>query len=194
MNDMILMKGASSISERTVERFLRYEEKIKTHAKFFSLRQLKIAAVACVCIMLSCMAAFTTAMAIGGYVRIDLSEIFDHKKIDHITITGGTLGSVYHSIKKEDDIKRFCEMFNLEYSLYLKPGTMIYDEESGKSENPNTNINYQGCLVSVYYKDSSDVVLLHINPDNTFILEKNGKLYICDKTNLFYYDKILYFS
>ena len=33
MNDRLLMKGASSISERTVERFLRYEEKIKTHAR-----------------------------------------------------------------------------------------------------------------------------------------------------------------
>lgn len=194
MNDRLLMEGTSSISERTVERFLRYEEKLKTSTKFFSLRHLKIAAVACVCIMLSCMAAFTTAMAIGGYVRVDFSEMFDYKKIDHITITGGTLGSVYHSIKNEDDIKRFCEMFDLENDLYLKSGTMIYDEESGKSENPDTNINYQGCLVSVYYKDSSDVILFHINPDNTFILEKNGKLYICDKTNLFYYEKILYFS
>lgn len=52
MNDSLLMEEASSISENTIERFLRYEEKIKTSTKFFSLRHLKIAAVACIGIFL----------------------------------------------------------------------------------------------------------------------------------------------
>jgi len=51
MNERALIEGASSISENTIERFLRYEEKIKTSTKFFSLHRLKIAAVAaCICI------------------------------------------------------------------------------------------------------------------------------------------------
>ena len=194
MNDCALERYADGIDETVIEKYLRFEEKIKTHAKFFSFRNLKIAAVACVCLLISCIATFTTAIAIGGYVRIDLSEIFDYKAIDHITITGGTLGSVYHSIKNEDDIKRFCEMFDLEQDLYLKSGTMVYDEENGKPEDINTNVNYNHCLVTVYYKDSSDVVFLDLNSDNTFILEKDGKLYICDKTDLLDYKKILYFS
>ena len=49
MNERALIEGASSISENTIERFMRYEEKIQTQAKSFSFRRLKIAAVtACV--------------------------------------------------------------------------------------------------------------------------------------------------
>lgn len=71
MNDMILMKGASSISENTVERFLRYEEKIKTSTKFFSLRHLKIAAVACVCAIIASVATIGIINNITDYVGFD---------------------------------------------------------------------------------------------------------------------------
>ena len=71
MNDIILMEGASSISENTVERFLRYEEKIKARANFFSLRHLKIAAVACVCAIIASFSAVTILNNFIGYVRFD---------------------------------------------------------------------------------------------------------------------------
>lgn len=71
MNDRLLMKGASSISERTVERFLRYEEKLKTSTKFFSLRHLKIAAVACVCAIIASVATIGIINNITDYVEFD---------------------------------------------------------------------------------------------------------------------------
>lgn len=52
MNDCALERYADGIDEAVIEKYLRYEEKIKTHAKFFSFRNLKIAAVACIGIFL----------------------------------------------------------------------------------------------------------------------------------------------
>ena len=53
MNDQVLRKSADLVDEEILEKYLCYEEKIKSSAKFYALRYLKIAATtACICIFI----------------------------------------------------------------------------------------------------------------------------------------------
>lgn len=193
MNDKILTEGASSISEKTVERFLQYEEKIRSSPKFFNMRHLKIAAVACVCLIISCMTFVAAAIGLGGYVKIDFSEIFDYKKIESITITGGAFDSTHIALRKEEDINRFCKMFDFWFDVYMTPEpTIIVNQEEPKDKENLVPSN--SCGVVIKQKDSSDVIILTVNPDNTFVLLIDGSTYICNNTYLLDYKKIKSFK
>lgn len=71
MNDCALERYADGIDETVIEKYLRYEEKIKTHAKFFSFRNLKIVAVACVCAIIASVTTIGIINNIPDYVGFD---------------------------------------------------------------------------------------------------------------------------
>ena len=52
MNDNVLNRCADCVDEKIVEKYLQYEEKIKSVAKFSALRYLKIAVAMCTCVII----------------------------------------------------------------------------------------------------------------------------------------------
>lgn len=126
-----------------------------------------------------------------SYILIDFSEILDHNKIKSITVIGGTLSSIHYSIEDKNDIKRFCEMFDFWFDPYMIPGSMICEEEPQDKE--NIEFFNETCLISILYQDSSEVLLISINTDNTFNMQKDGMIYKCNNPYFLDYEKILYF-
>ena len=191
MNDQVLSKYADFVDEAIVEKYLCYEEKTKASAKYFALRYIKIVAVACVCVMVINMAFVAVASDGGRLVRVNFSELFDYREIEYITITGGPLDSVHTSLREKDDIKRFCKMFSFCLNVYMTPEPIVSDQEPEDKEHLEL---FKGCAFFVKYKDSSEEVTIFINPDNTFIVYKNGVTYRCDKTYILDCNKIKYFK
>lgn len=192
MNDQVLSKYADFVDEAIVEKYLCYEEKIKASAKYFALRYLKIVAVACVCVMVINMAFVAVASDGGRLVRVNFSDLFDYREIEYITITGGPLDSVHTSLREKDDIKRFCKMFSFWLNVYMTPEPIVSDQEPEDKE--NLVIPRGVCSVCVKHKDSEEVFVLFIDTDNSFVLYKDGKTYICDKTYILDCGKIRNFK
>lgn len=200
MNDRTLMEGASSISEKTVERYLCYEEKIKTTANLFYIRktlpqllirrQYKFASAICSCLLFVCVILFALSSS-GCFMLIDLSDIFSYEKIESITITGGALDSVHTTLKSEEDIRRFCEMFDKKQDRFWAVNSKISSELPTNKDQLEI---FKGCCVLIKYSNSSENLMLIVNPDNSFAFHQGEKSYICNNLNALDCNKIKYFK
>ncbi len=189
MNDSELVEYADLVDEHIIEKYLCYENKLHTQNKFFRSWMMKSATAVCACMIIAFMVL--GVMANNGYiVRVDFSEMLNYQKIEYITISGGPLDSSFITLNEKSDIERFCEMFVGERDLYLVEQRKITDEEP---ENKDSLEIFTGCLVVISYETSEDDIMIVVNTDNTFILQKGDKTYICKKTDVLNYNKIKYF-
>lgn len=196
MNDIILMECASSISERTVERFLRYEEKIKTSTKFFSLRHLKIAAVACIGIfLLSGIAALILPLFDSAPNNNDsyftLKAYAENGELQELNLNQGYFNSGYEP-SETNQFGVDQPLFNFFIALTDSTGTrmsvfdvdlsIFYNErEVDWTNDKHVAVSYMlplqgnkspsGFVVSGWFEESTDIVIKINDKKNGATLE-----------------------
>lgn len=178
MRDDVLTKYSDCVDEEVIEKYLRYEEEFKVHFKFFSPKILKVAAVACICFLISCMVIFTSVMALEGYIQIDFSEIFNSKGIDYakdydiaqVIIHTSPVSSKVYVFDEKDDINDFLHKtriieadykyianndFDPALSLYIDGGAV----EILIVKNDGQEICYYTSIGGTIYKKTAESVV-----------------------------------
>lgn len=204
MNDCALERYADGIDETVIEKYLCYEEKIKTHAKFFSFRNLKIAAVAA-CIGIFLLSGIfswvlplleTTPSDNGPYFMLQAyAQNGELKELNLFegTLNSGSANSETNIFGVDQPIFDFCilltdgtgkrlSVFDVDVSIYYN------EREADLTNDKHIVVSYMmplkgnkepsGYCVSGWFEEPTDIII-KISDKKTGVMLESYTLNVC---------------